>query len=64
MMEYDLDELSGIYRDEANDCLCEAWYEDLYAGNPFDWMFLYAAQQPEPLDSFRELVGIIMERDI
>ena len=33
--------------------LFEAGYPELYVGNPYDWIFLYAASSDEPLTTFR-----------
>ncbi|HIU12898.1 MAG TPA: hypothetical protein IAD15_02335 [Candidatus Fimiplasma intestinipullorum] len=38
---------------EMNHYLVEAGYPALYAGNPYDWIFLYAMQDDYPLDTFR-----------
>ena len=47
------DNLYAIYLDEANDLLYQCGYEELYAGNPYDWLFLCSAQNAEPLAFFR-----------
>jgi hypothetical protein len=36
-----------------NRLLLDARYPDLYEGNPYDWIFLYASQDTYPLDAFR-----------
>ena len=56
---------AGGYRAEAADglrclsfmdqALMEAGYPELYIGNPYDWLFLYAARDAEPLRLFREI---------
>ena len=56
---------SGGYTAEAADglrclsfmdqALMEAGYPELYIGNPYDWLFLYAARDAEPLRLFREI---------
>lgn len=61
MMEYEPAILCDIYKDEANNCLFEAGYEPLYAGNPYDWIYLYCAQKEQPVDFLREIMGIIMD---
>lgn len=47
------DNLYTIYLDEANHLLYQCGYEELYAGNPYDWLFLCSAQNDEPLEFFR-----------
>ena len=37
-----------------NDCLMDAGYPELYAGNPFDWIVLYALIDNYPLITFRD----------
>lgn len=39
--------------DEINRYLLESGYPTLYAGNPFDWIFMYALQDDYPLETFR-----------
>ena len=41
----DEDKLTEIYIEEANNCLYDCGYEDLYAGNPYDWIFLCSARK-------------------
>ena len=36
-----------------NQFLVESGYPELYAGNPYDWIFLYASQCDAPLEIFR-----------
>ena len=36
-----------------NRFLVDASYPELYEGNPYDWIFLYASQDAFPLDAFR-----------
>ena len=36
-----------------NRFLLEASYPELYEGNPYDWIFLYASQDEYPLEAFR-----------
>lgn len=37
-----------------NNCLMDAGYPELYVGNPFDWIVLYALIDDYPLITFRE----------
>lgn len=39
-----------------NRLLLDAGYPELYAGNPYDWIFLYASQDAYPLDAFRSFM--------
>ena len=36
-----------------NRLLLDASYPDLYEGNPYDWIFLFAAQDDYPLEAIR-----------
>lgn len=38
---------------QMNQHLIDAGYPELYVGNPYDWMFFYAAKSDEPLPTFR-----------
>ncbi|MBQ8932672.1 MAG: hypothetical protein IJ061_00125 [Lachnospiraceae bacterium] len=44
------------YRDEMNHLLFESGMPPLYAGNPFDWLFLYCTLNDRPLDLFRSVL--------
>ncbi|MDO4467365.1 MAG: hypothetical protein Q4C49_10255 [Bacillota bacterium] len=48
--------LALIYEDEINSILNESGYDDLYAGNPYDWLFLHASRQEDPLLRFTSLM--------
>lgn len=37
----------------VNQHLVDAGYPELYIGNPYDWIFFYAAKREEPLFVFR-----------
>ena len=39
--------------------LLDANYPELYAGNPYDWLFLWSLQDDYPLDAFRSYIGEI-----
>lgn len=45
-----------IYLEEANSLLRNCGYEELFAGNPYDWLFLCAARTERPLDGFRDII--------
>ena len=55
---------------DAERCLCtldryllDAGYPALYAGNPYDWIFLWAAQDSDPLQAFRDfMVALFAEK--
>lgn len=49
----DINKLSEIYRDEADYLLESCGYEPLFAGNPYDWLFLCASKNEQPLSFFR-----------
>ena len=37
----------------VNRLLLDTSYPELYEGNPYDWIFLYASQDAYPMDAFR-----------
>ena len=43
-----------------NRCLLEVGYPELYVGNPYDWIFFYAAKHEEPLCAFRYIWGELL----
>ncbi len=43
--------------DYMNMALTDAGFPELYAGNPYDWIFLWALQDEMPLASFRFYIG-------
>lgn len=47
--------------DDMNRFLTESGFPELYAGNPYDWIFMYSNMSPYPLDTFREIFGLIYE---
>lgn len=40
--------------DKINRYLIEAGYPELYPGNPYDWIFMWAVKDPWPLATFRD----------
>lgn len=42
---------------EINKYLLDAGYPELYFGNPYDWVFMYAMQDDFPLLTFREFMN-------
>ena len=47
--------------DEANALLHKCGYEDLFEGNPYDWVFICSAKNDEPLEFFRSCVNELLE---
>ena len=45
-----------LFVQEMKDLLLECGYEELYWGNPYDWMFLYSSRTDSPLDTFRGML--------
>lgn len=52
-----------LFLDEMNDLLYNCGYDDLFAGNPYDWLFMKASTMPEPLDFFRDAMSEILNTD-
>ncbi len=44
-------------KNEINTYLLDAGYPELYAGNPYDWIFLWAMKDEYPLFAFRYYIG-------
>ena len=44
------------YCQSINRLLLDASYPELYEGNPYDWIFLYASQDAYPQDAFRSFM--------
>lgn len=55
------DPLSDIFIDEINDLLYSCGYEEIYAGNPYDWIFLCSAQAEDPLAYFRQIITYLLD---
>ncbi len=55
----DGDSLFDIYLSETNSLLISCGYEELFSGNPYDWIFLCCATSDEPLEYFREMIANI-----
>ena len=56
-------ELTETYIDEANACLVKCGYEELFATNPYDWLFLCAAYSEKPIEYFRACMSPDMWTD-
>ena len=57
--------------DDANRCLAgmnryltDAGYPELYVGNPYDWIFLYASKSGEPLYVFRYIWNELLTAEL
>ena len=59
--EYSASERFTTYIDEANALLHKCGYEDLFEGNPYDWVFICSAKNDEPLEFFRSCVNELLE---
>ena len=51
------------YIEDLNDVLTNASLQELYVGNPFDWMFMYCTINEFPLDTFRDLMAEVLLQD-
>lgn len=52
------------WREETESYLEEAGFPALYAGNPYDWIFLYAVQSDDPLWTLRDfLITVYTEKE-
>ena len=40
---------------QMNNRLYSAGFEDLYIGNPYDWIFIFSSKTQSPLDTFRSI---------
>lgn len=52
-MSLSKEDQTKTYIEETDACLYDCGYENLYAGNPYDWIFLCAANSDEPLVFFK-----------
>ena len=65
---------SGSYAAEAGDAercisrmnqhLLDCGYPEMYVGNPYDWIFFYAAKNDEPLNVFRYVFNELLTRTL
>jgi len=60
LSDYTEDERYEIYLAEANAELHQCGYEELYPGNPYDWIFLCSAHSDEPIDFFRSCISDLL----
>ena len=50
----------GVAVDNINNFLSDAGYMELYPGNPYDWIFLFACHTDEPLNIFRDIWNTLL----
>ena len=48
------------YLDEMNAILFDAGLQEMYAGNPYDWLFMYCSVKDDSLDCFREIMSEVL----
>lgn len=48
----------------VNGYLTDAGYSKMYEGNPYDWLFFYAAGDEYPLETFRWIWTFLMDRTL
>lgn len=53
--QYDWD--LELYISQLNEILYQACLQELYFGNPYDWLFMYCTVSEEPLEVFRNLLA-------
>ena len=58
--DIDKSTLYEIYQEEADSRLKLCGYENLYAGNPYDWIFLCASHSEDPLAFFRAYIADLL----
>lgn len=51
-----VDESFQEFNEQLDCTLDECGFGQIYARNPYDWVFLYCAEQEYPLDCFRDLI--------
>ncbi len=51
LAEYDL---FDVFQEETDALLTSCGYDELYPGNPYDWLFLWASTTEHPLDALRD----------
>lgn len=55
------EDLYSAFCDETNDVLYHCGYSTLYVGNPYDFIYMYAARTEFPTEKLREFFGLIEE---
>lgn len=59
--DYKAEELPKIFRDEIDSALYRCGYQPLFAGNPYDWIFLCSSYSHKPIEFFYEVIAIVNE---
>lgn len=54
-LEFHTEDFNGTFEDNCNIYLAQCGFGELYAPNPFDFMFLLASNAEKPIDAFRTL---------
>lgn len=54
-------DLFDVYVDETNAVLTDCGYHEMYSGNPYDWLYLWASKTEDPLLSLRSAVGTMLD---
>ena len=54
-------DLFDTFIDEMNEMLLRCGYAELFAGNPFDWLFMYSATRDFPLSFLGDFIADISE---
>lgn len=58
-----LEDYFDMYIDQLDALLDEIGYPPMYAGNPFDWLFMICSNMDRPLDEFRNILDQILHDD-
>lgn len=59
--EYSHEEHFQIFCDQINNSLEDCGYQPLFAGNPYDWIFLCSAQSDDPVKFFNSIIYDIID---
>ena len=60
-LEYSPDVLRKIFIDETNCLLLDCGYSKLFAGNPYDWLFMHSAYSDDPMSYMQGFVQLDVE---
>ena len=58
-----MEDYFDMYIDQLDALLDEIGYPPMYAGNPFDWLFMICSNMDRPLDEFRNILEQILHDD-
>ena len=53
--------LFDVFQEETNALLTSCGYDELYSGNPYDWLFLWASTTEHPLNALRGVLSTLEE---